>query len=365
MHRARALVVYPFLHHYRRGVFLELDRTTTIGFTFAADIIGHAGIKTMDSAELQRFVRVRTRRWKGFEWQWKVLHIVITQKWDVVIFLGDISSVSTWVAALVARFRKAKVYFWTIGWHRPERGAKRIIRVAFYKLAHGLLLYGEIGRRIGYDLGYPAHRMSVIGNSISSPPDNYSPTGFTLPTRSREVLSLGAVARLTDVKRFDILIDAAAILRGHDVDVRVHLAGEGAASAMLCERAVANGVALQIHPPIYTASDLQSFYRAIDITVVPRAIGLTAIQSLSYGVPAVSDDDVFAQMPEWEAIIPGRTGATYAKHDAGSLAEAILWVATLVRGDGATMAEQCESEYRSRWSPGVHATNIIRSLTTG
>ena len=44
---------------------------------------------------------------------------------------------------------------------------------------------------------------------------------------------------------------------------------------------------------------------AANVTVSPGPIGLTAIQSLTYGVPAITNDEFSTQGPEFETIEPG------------------------------------------------------------
>jgi glycosyltransferase involved in cell wall biosynthesis len=58
-------------------------------------------------------------------------------------------------------------------------------------------------------------------------------------------------------------------------------------------------------------------------TVVPGAVGLTAIQSLNYGTPVITHDDPNEQGPEWEAIRNGLNGRLFRKGDPVDLAEAI------------------------------------------
>lgn len=355
------LVVYPFLQHYRRGVFLELDRISGLNFTFAADTGGRDGIASMAPSELSRFHRLRTRRIFRAEIQ-TGLRSVMKNGFDSVIFYGDVASLSTWIAAVYARLKGMRVYFWTIGWHRPERGLKRRVRFAFYRLSHRLLVYGHIARDIGIEMGFPGSRISVIGNSITL---DSAPSSFPSPSKStlveRPPLFVGAVARLTEVKRFDLLVDACAIIRERGFDIRIRLAGAGPCRRSIEHRASAASVPIQFVGPIYSGPELADFYREMDATVVPQAIGLTAIQSLGYGVPAISDDDAYAQMPEWESIVPGVTGETYEHGNPLALADAILRV-TVELQHRAVMHAACRAEYAANWSPSIHATNIAKVI---
>lgn len=361
MESKSVLVVYPFLQHYRRGVFLELDRIPGLDFTFAADTGGREGIASMDTAELMRFHRIRTRRFLRAEFQ-TGLRALMRDDFDSVIFYGDAASLSTWVAAAYARIKGMKVYFWTIGWHRPESGLKRRLRLAFYRLSHQLLVYGNVARDIGIQMGFPDERIAVIGNSITLDPGS-SPGDEPLvaaPDHGSPLI-VGAVARLTQVKRFDLLVDACGILCRRGIDIQIRLAGAGACRESLDRQAAEASVPIDFIGPIYSGSALAAFYRGLDVTVVPQAVGLTAIQSLGYGVPVISDDNICTQMPEWESIVPGITGDTYDHGDPLALAESILRVAS-AKTAHADVHQACRAEYAARWSPPLHASNIAKVL---
>jgi hypothetical protein len=48
------------------------------------------------------------------------------------------------------------------------------------------------------------------------------------------------------------------------------------------------------------------------------------MHALAYGVPVISHDDFDQQMPEFEAIVPGKTGDFFAHDDVDSLADTIV-----------------------------------------
>ena len=74
---------------------------------------------------------------------------------------------------------------------------------------------------------------------------------------------------------------------------------------------------------VYDEERLGRCYHAADLTVSPGKVGLTAIHSLTYGVPVITHGNLDEQMPEVEAITPGRTGDFFTQHDAEDLARVI------------------------------------------
>ena len=73
----------------------------------------------------------------------------------------------------------------------------------------------------------------------------------------------------------------------------------------------------------YNAEDLAHLVSCCDICVSPGNVGLTAIECLSYGTPVCSHNDFSNQMPEFEAIIPGKTGDFFKRNDISDMAKVV------------------------------------------
>lgn len=360
MREIKALVVYPYMQHYRLGVFQEMDKTEGIEYTFVSDVIGRQGIKSLPPTAVSRH-QLTTRKVTGpLSWQRGVIPILFEQDYDVVIFFAEINAISTWIGALVSRIRRKPVLFWTTGWHRPERGGKRILRNLFYRLSDQLLLYGELGKSIGMQMRYPESKMTVIGNSVESmKTQDYGDEQFTFEKEPGSLV-LGAVIRLIPVKRLDLIIRAVALLQGDGTvpAITVLIIGEGPERENLRELAEQMGVHLVMPGALYGETVLSEVYNILDITVVPAAVGLTAIQSMSHGVPVVSNDSAYTQMPEWESIKPGITGELFEADNVQSLADAIKRIAVLSEECRQNISQNCELEVSENWSSVSHASRI-------
>ncbi|MFZ1363244.1 MAG: glycosyltransferase [Candidatus Nanopelagicales bacterium] len=358
----RILVVYPYLHHYRRAVFTELDRDSRFEFTFVSDIQGSHGIPSFDPSNLKRHIRVRTIHIFHLTFQPQLLRVLKKGNYDQVIFLGDVYSPSTWLAAWLCKKKGIKTYMWTIGWHRPEQGIRSKVRLAFYRISDGLMLYGNVGRTIGIQLGFPEEKMHVIGNSIGKADSIDAGQIFGQNEIDDKAIYVGAVARINFVKRFDLLVEAVALLRNSGLDIRVILVGAGAEKYQLIKQAQDLAVPLLVKPSLYSDEQLSQVYEVLSITVVPAAVGLTAIQSVRFGTPVISNDDMYGQMPEWEAIIHGSTGAQYTKGDPSDLATKIKYLLSQSGLNMTTIESNCLREYSEHWSPQQHAQRITTVL---
>jgi len=350
---------------YRYGIFSKLDASMEIDFTFASDVTSDNGVPALPASTVQRHILLKTTRIGGMTWQQGLLPHLLRTQYDMVIFLGDVSHLSTWVASVMLRLRGAKVFYWTIGWHRPEVGLKRAVRLSFYRLANSLLLYGEMARALGVMHGYPEERMSVIGNSHVSP----DRVGGTRVVEASGVDSafpvVGAIIRLNEVKRLDLLLRAATELKRRGEEITVVLVGEGPAKMHLQRLAGQLGVDTRFLGAIYDVDEIARLYADILVTVVPSAIGLTAIQSMHHGVPVITDSDAYSQMPEWEAVRDGVTGGLFDPGDHIDLADVISRWLNMICTRRDAIADQCRSEVEARWTPAVQARLIEEALRGG
>ncbi|MBZ0173614.1 MAG: glycosyltransferase, partial [Phycisphaerales bacterium] len=229
--------------------------------------------------------------------------------------------------------RGKRVLFWTHGWQKREPGLKGKFRNAFYRLAHGLLLYGHNAKCVGLGCGFDADRMHVIYNSLdyrtqervrnSLDPD-------AIATRRREVYGEGdqpavmAITRLQPAKKLDLLIGAAAECekRGHPISLL--FVGDGPDRGRLEALARERGVRAHFLGAVYEEKTIAECLAASDLCVIPGPAGLTVMHSLAYGTPFITNDDATSQMPEYEAVVQGVNGALYRAWEVGDLASHIL-----------------------------------------
>jgi glycosyltransferase involved in cell wall biosynthesis len=366
--KKRVAVVYHIWPHYRIAVAEAMDRCDRIEYTFVASGENFQGIKHADMQRVRRFKRAPFKYFGSVMWQPEALRFGL-RGYDAIIYLGDIHFVSTWLGALAARVRRTAVLFWAHGWLRQETPAKTRIRNLFYGLANGMLLYSERGKSLGALAGYPEDKLTVVYNSldVAQADDiiqrieagklaSHCPrTLFTEPGLPLLICS----ARITESCRFDLLLDAAAKLAGRKRSVNVLLIGDGPARPSLEAQARSLGVSVHWFGACYDEEIVGQLIYHADITVSPGKIGLTAMHSLMNGTPAITHGHLDQQMPEVEAIEPGRTGLLFTQGDPNALADAIAeWL------DGAPNRAVVRAEARAlihgKWNPEIQARIIER-----
>ena len=369
--RQKVAIIYPFFAHYRAPVLRELMTNGTHDYYLLGDAVDPAGaIKTIDFAGEPRFIPTRSKHLTAkVMWQGGLLGAALRGGYDCYIFLGNAAWPATWLSALAARLRGRRVLFWTHGWTRPDTGLKRVFRAVFYRIAHGLLLYGHYARDLGIRMGVSAERMQVVYNSLD----------FELQQRLLAVIrdddrchtrtklfgSTAAVviasARLTAGKRFDVLISALGILNRDGRAVNLLVIGDGPERAALVAQAQREGVRVVFAGACYDEQRLATLFSCANVTVSPGNVGLTCMHSLAYGVPVITHDAPDEQGPEWEAITPGVTGGLFKKGSAESLAQALVpWIE--VPGVDPVTRERCIESIRARYHPAVQRQLIDRAV---
>ncbi|MHA6346619.1 glycosyltransferase [Roseivivax sp. CAU 1761] len=110
--------------------------------------------------------------------------------------------------------------------------------------------------------------------------------------RAREIVSVG---RLAPEKRFDLLIDAFALLQRTHPEARLTIHGEGSERAALTARIRGHGLADRVRLAGYSA-DLDAAYDAADLFVCTsrrEGLGNAIIEAMARSLPVVSVDCPF------------------------------------------------------------------------
>ena len=253
---------------------------------------------------------------------------------------------------------------------RDERGLKRLVRNLFYRLAHGLLLYGNRAKAIGIRNGFPKENLYVIYNSL-----DYRHQSELREAIERSRLSsirnqffknaacpvLICTGRLNKLKRIDLLLDAMFLLLDEGLHTSLLLVGEGPEEAALRARALERGLSVHFFGACYEEERLAELIMSANLTVSPGQVGLTAMHSLAYGVPVVTHDDVHNQMPESEAIVPGKTGDLFRHGDVVDLAEVLKrWIHR--PWPDAMARKECIAIMERFYNPQYQANIIARAV---
>ena len=372
----KVAVVYPFIPHYRMPVFralLENDKFREYKF-FAGNNKVATTIKSEVMNNDSSFIGLPTFTVLGVTFQFGLFWICLLPGYRHLIFMSDPYVITNWIYAALARIAGKKVWFWTHGWLRLDSGFKGWMRKLFYKLPHGLLLYGDRAKSIGIQSGFNPDRLHVIYNSL-----DYDQQRTVRERFHYGILSLpctvkapgwinthsyfACVARLTELCRFDLAIESLALLRKSEgFDVGMVFIGDGPQRSYLQALALRKEVRCWFLGAVYDEEIIGALLYHARAVVSPGKVGLTAMHSLAYGTPVISHDDFGTQMPEFEAIVPGKTGDFFSAGNASALAKVMERWLNKVRDD--EERKTCYSRVEECYTPQRQRDLIEAALST-
>jgi glycosyltransferase involved in cell wall biosynthesis len=156
------------------------------------------------------------------------------------------------------------------------------------------------------------------------------------------------------VKKLDMILDAMSIAKQKGIFYNCTFIGNGEDRELLESKVDSYGLSKQVwfYGACYDEAELSKMIYNADLCVAPGNVGLTAMHSLVYGCPIITHNNFPYQMPEFEAIVPNKTGLFFDFDSAESLYKTInSWFSLdLERDDVRQMAYD---EIDSHWNPRV------------
>jgi glycosyltransferase involved in cell wall biosynthesis len=227
---------------------------------------------------------------------------------DVLIVEANPRTLSTPAAVRWMKDRRRLVMGWGLGSppiQGPLKGLRRRRRISFLKQFDGLITYSSRGAEEYASLGYPRERISVAPNAAAfkpaAPPTPRSEYFTGRPT----ILFVG---RLQGRKQVDALIRACASL-DEKIQPRLVIVGDGPESSALQDLARQAYPAAEF-PGARHGADLEPFFTAADLFVLPGTGGLAVQEAMAHGLPVVmgvgdgTTDDLVRPANGWQCPHP-------------------------------------------------------------
>ena len=350
---------------YRAPIYHLMDEILECDF-FIGDDTG-APLKRMDYHSLKGFATtLHNVRIGPFTWR-KGYRLALRAEYSTFIMTGEPNCITDWFIMLWAFFKKKKTLLWCHGWYGKESFFTRMIKKFQFWLSTGIILYGERARNLLIGEGIKPEKMFVVHNSL-----DYSEQISIRQSLRRSRLyqdhfgndnkNIVFIGRLTTVKRLDLLIEAASILKSRGDTVNVTFIGDGVErqnlEALAYERSMQNEI--WFYGACYDERINAEMVFNADLCVSPGNIGLTAIHVLTFGCPAITNDDFSHQMPEFEAIQKDETGDFFKVGDSFVLADTISSWFDKHRNDRDRIRQNCYAIIDSGWNP-AYQIKVFRS----
>ncbi len=372
--KPRVAVVYHFFAHYRTAVMERMARSSKASFVFFSD--DHDYENTIKPAELSAAVDARpcpTHQILGsVMWQPGLVRVALSREFDQIIVLGNPHWIATWIGMIAARLTGKRVLMWSHGFLLPPTGLKGRIRRLFYRLPHIHMFYGRESKQIAKRLGWDPKRLYVLGNSLDLDAQAAA-RGRITPEQIAECRSslfadpslpiAVCSARLQPAKRVDLLVRALAELGRQGLRANLIVIGDGPDLEHLKGLARTFEVAAHFEGACYDEDRLALLTMASTLTVCPGFVGLTAIQSMAFGVPVITNTESKRSAPEVEAIVPGRTGDLFTSGDVTDLVRVMrIWLQE--RPDRDRIRRDCIELVERFWSPDFQL-GVLERATQG
>lgn len=352
-------LIYNFAQHYRANIFTLIDRELGADFVFGDSM---SDVKKMDYMLLRGMVtETHTVHFSG-GWYWQPRVVAqLFKNYDCYILLGETRALSTWVFCVLARLLKPnkKVFFWSHAWYGKETWMEKLIKKIMFRLPNGgVFCYGRYARELMIKEGFNPNKLFVVHNSLAYEKQvelrkSLKETAVYKVHFGNEDKNLFFIGRLTSVKRLEQILYAMAICRDRNINYNLTFIGGGEKESELRTLATSLGLEKRVwfYGPCYDELELSSLIYNADLCVAPGNIGLTAMHSMVFGTPCITHNDFPYQMPEFEAIIPDKTGAFFKRDNIRDLAECIDDWFLLNGSDRAAVRKACMEEIDKEWNP--------------
>ena len=188
-----------------------------------------------------------------------------------------------------------------IGWglgSPAATGLRRKRRARFVNQFDAMISYSQRGADEYVALGFPREKIFVAYNSVSPAPSQPLPSRPSSFSLQPTVLFVG---RLQARKRIDYLLRACAETK----NIRLVIVGDGP------ERAALESLAKEIYPSAEFmgakyGAELEPYFEAADLFVLPGTGGLAVQEAMSYGLPIIvaqgdgTQDDLVRKGNGWQ-----------------------------------------------------------------
>ena len=333
MCRPKIVVQYPFIPLYRMSIFTRLSLSNQYEFIFwSGKGYSDKYFKTVYDETRLRIEEVPLKTVtipfvnREIELQFSAIRKLFKSHPDVYIILANPNSPSSWISMVIARMLGSKVLAWSHGYLSEERGVKGWIRKLYYRLPNGHLLYGDRAKGIMIKKGFHAEKLDVIYNSLDYESQSVFREKNGVEERNgirrnygiqADDIVLISIGRLMAKLKIDLAIEGLRVLNAAGRKAYLFIIGDGPERGRLEERAAELNMKDQVilFGACHDEKQLSLLYNASDISVVMGKVGLSAMHSLAYGVPVLTNSSMDKHFPEIEAVIEGETGWYFKEDD--------------------------------------------------
>lgn len=309
---------------YRASFFDALNSACTDGLSvFAGQPLPDEAIRTTDHLEMAHFFPARNRHIGHISssfylcWQSGLLRWLNKVQPDALILEANPRYLSSRLAANWMRAKRRPILGWGLGGSGGKDGMESVRRPGrqrFLALFDGLISYSKRGAENYIAMGFSPDRVFVAPNAVTPRPTKPPPERSEQFDGSPVLLYVG---RLQDRKRIDNLLYACAALPD-ELKPRLNIVGEGPTQGAFQELAATVYPQAEFPGPKHGA-ELEPYYLAADLFVLPGTGGLAVQEAMSYSLPVIVAEGDGTQ----DDLVRPENGWLVPANDRGALTRAI------------------------------------------
>ena len=324
----KILCIFSVAPRYRKAIYEKMDAELNVDLVVGDYSAEKVELLTTEEVKrLQGFRGYAQNVYKNQKliWQKGAIGKAFSRRYDAYILTGNAGIRSNWIIILFARIVRKKVYLWTHGIPANVTRIGLLKNILYLKFAGRLLLYGPRVYQILKQRGFKENRMAVIYNSLDYDcqikiRENIDDGAFIKNHFGNDLPTICFVGRLTKVKKIDQVIRAIQHLQCNLI-----LIGDGTERMYLEQLSKELGIEKKVwfYGQTFDEKFIGSVLYHSKACVSPGNMGLTGIHSLTFGTPFVTHCNLKNQMPEVDAIVPGRTGYFFEENNVEELSKTI------------------------------------------
>lgn len=291
----KVLFIQNQIPPYRKPLYNELSK-------FYDVTVIHSGSSTVNTSDLYKEIITKAHKISRFYYQKGVIRRFRSKEYEVIISMFDLG----WVMNNLGIFltRGAKFLLW--GHRYSKNKVSNRLRDFLMRKSDGVILYGEedvqkmIERGISKEKVYIAYNTMFINNFEN---------GSSFHDKHRILF----VGRAQKRKKVDLLIQAFAKVLDHiPSNITLDIIGDGEQNLLLKQlvKDLKIDRFVNFHGSITDEVSIKPFFLESIAYVSPGPVGLSVLQSFSYGIPVITYRHCY-HGPEFHNIVHEWNGYIY------------------------------------------------------
>jgi glycosyltransferase involved in cell wall biosynthesis len=254
-------------------------------------------------------------------WQVGVMNVSFTSS-DIVVVSGAPRCLTNILLLIKARIKGTPTVWFGHYWSSTTARHRFFLRMLLMKLANVVLFYTD--REIEeYRLGMgkrDKRHIAALNNGINNEHIKLLRAPYIAEERPKSLLFIG---RLFEKCELETLLNAFCDPRLKEV--KLHVIGDGPAALEMTKLAKNLKVQHNViwHGGTTNEKKIASIANQCRIFAFPGAVGLSLIHAMCYGLPAIINDNRWANGPEFTAFTNNKTGQLFRQGSAEDMADKI------------------------------------------